>query len=183
MGAEGLRRRRFAFLFRCLFGWHCPHSGPSHSEFQIDFPAIRNDRYAELHMGFGEPGRLFGFFDQAKAGFSRGAPAFALVAGFAGSHDVLPAFPTPLNDGHDMVQGEQSAGELISAVLASVMITDEDIGSREPDQLPFFTQSDVVQEPENSRDLDGQRNRAYLEVRLLNDFYFSLKEELNGFLP
>jgi NAD+--asparagine ADP-ribosyltransferase len=61
-----------------------------------------------------------------------------LVARLASCDDVFPTLASALNDWNDVVQGELSFVELLAAVLASVVVSMEDVGPRESDDVLLF---------------------------------------------
>jgi hypothetical protein len=58
-----------------------------------------------------------------------------LVAGFASGHDVFPTFTSALDNGHHVIEGEMSFAELPAAVLADIVVPEEDIASRKSNDV------------------------------------------------
>lgn len=92
----------------------------------------------------GRAGRLFRHMQQLHAGFIQGAPAFAVVAGRAGSDDIEPqVFPAKMAR-KDMVD-RQGRGAF-SAILADEVVAPEDFAAGEfqarPGPVDHFLQAD-----------------------------------------
>lgn len=152
-------------------------------DLEIDFPAFRSLGDAHLEIRRGEPQRLPRTTDEAQAGLSGSAPPFSLIAGFACRYDVFPAGLAALDHGYDVVEGQLRFGESVAAVLANVIVSEEDIDSREADDLLLLGQGDIVQEPEHRWHLDREADSSDLSVGFLDHFDFALKKQLDGALP
>ena len=72
----------------------------------------------------------FGFADQAHVRFARKPVALARVTGDAGADHVFPRRSPTLIAWHDMIQIEFAAIKKLTAVLAGVLVTLEDIVAR-----------------------------------------------------
>ena len=120
-------------------------------ELQVDPPPFGGDAQAELETGCGKPGWSARALDQSHARLRGGSSAFALVAWFAGSDDVLPAFCTALHHRSDVVQSEVRLSVVLAAILAAVFVSNEDVGAREPDDILLSFERHKFKEPQDRR--------------------------------
>jgi hypothetical protein len=82
-----------------------------------------------------------------------------------------------------MIECQLLGSELMTAVLAGVAISREDIDAGEFDRPMDFLEADQFEEPHDGGKLDGDRNRVNLSVVDLKDFNFALPKERDRLLP
>ena len=104
------------------------------SEIQEVFPTFVMLE-SQIHLNKRAPLGSLGFADEMYPGFRRSAVGLASVTGDAGTNDVLPSRGTTPVAGDDVVQVQILAVENVTAILASVAISLEDVVPGEFDFL------------------------------------------------
>ncbi len=79
----------------------------------------------------GRVGRFFGEIGQSHPRFLKRQAAFAVIAGWAGSHNIRPHVGATHVTRQNVVDGE--VGGLLSAVLAGIVVAAEDLAAGEAD--------------------------------------------------
>jgi len=82
-----------------------------------------------------------------------------------------------------MIERQLLGSELMTAVLAGIAISREDIDAGEFDRPMDILETDQLEKPHDGGKLDGNRYRVHLSVVDLEDFNFSLPKERDRLLP
>ncbi len=138
---------------------------------------------SQLNGGGGQPAGLSRLSNELHPGLGWGSPPLALIAGLAGGDDVFPGLLSILNHRDDVIQGEVIFVESIPAILAGVLIAKEDVRAGKSHDLLLLGEWDIREQAKDRGDFDRQPNRVHFPVRLLDDFHFSLKKQLQCALP
>ena len=77
-----------------------------------------------------------------------------------------------------MIHGELGETRFLTAVLTSIMITQEDIIPRESNDVFACSVVSELDQPDHERHFDRDRDRTDLAIRSFNDFDFAGKKEL-----
>ena len=121
--------------------------------------------------------------DQPHPGLPGGPASFFVIAGKTGRHDVLPRGPATLDLRNDMVEGELFGRITAAAVLAGVLVSLIDIGTREPDLTACAPDLYEFKEPKNGRKSKGDGHTPHFSVVEVDDLHFPLREQGYGPLP
>jgi hypothetical protein len=106
-----------------------------------------------------------------------------LVTWFASGHDIFPALFSALHHWHDVIKCELTFCKLSSAILASELVSDENVYSGKTDYLFLSFKWDVGEKSEYGRNFHCEFYGPYFLVRLFNYFHFALKKQLHSPLP
>ena len=120
-----------------------------------------------------EPDRLFWGLADLHARFFRGSTAFFHIAVPAGGHDVVPGLFAALYDRDHVIHGQIGSWGSSPAVLAGVIVSQEDIIAREADDVFPCPVVGEFDEPDDKRHSDRDRDGAYFAIRTLDHFNFS----------
>lgn len=82
-----------------------------------------------------------------------------------------------------MIERQFFRSELAPAILAGISVSGKNIDAGKLDGAVAVLQTDELEEPHHGRQLEGNRNTVDLAVINLEDFYFSLPQESDRFLP
>ena len=82
-----------------------------------------------------------------------------------------------------MIKCELGFCALASAVLASELISEQDIGTRKSDDVLTACQGNVLEQSQDRGEPDFHTHGADLAVILFDDLDLPLKEKLHRFLP
>ena len=85
--------------------------------------------------------------------------------------------------GDDMIERQFLSPELVTAVLAGITISCEDIDTGEFDRPMNILEPDQLEEPHDGGKLDGDRNCVNLSVVDFEDFNFALPKKRDRLLP
>ena len=90
---------------------------------------------------------------------------------------------TALGDRHDMIERQFFRSEFAPAILAGISVSGKNIDAGKLDGAVAVLQTDELEEPHHGRQLEGNRNTVDLAIINLEDFYLSLPQESDRFLP
>jgi hypothetical protein len=124
---------------------------------------------AEVYLDKRSPFGPFWLANQVHAGFGRGAIGFAGITANAGADDVFPSGWTTAFPRCDVVEIQVFAFENLSTILASILVSFEDIV---PSELDLFLRHTIKKNEENdarNADLKGDRADAFRMGFLLGE--------------
>ena len=127
------------------------------------------------------PFRFGGMSDQPHPGLLGGPAAFLVVARKTGCYDVLPRGPATLDLGNNMIKGELFGRIPFSAVLARVLVTLIDIGTREPDLPARAPDLYQFKETKNGRKPKGDGHTPHFAVVEVDHLHLPLRKQ--GYCP
>src|SRR5262249_54638984 len=128
-----------------------------------------------------QPRRLDRLLSDLHACLLRCAVALLLVAVVASHHDVLPRGPSALRPRNNVIIGQATQRELVTAVLASEVVTRCDVDPRKL-YRPLAT-TNRPQHPDDGGHLDRDAHRADVLVVLFDDFDLPVEQHHDGPLP
>src|SRR5262249_55406548 len=106
--------------------------------------------------------------------FFRRAAALPVITAKTGGDDVIPTLLTPRGDRYDVIERQVLRWKLLAAVLACIVVARIDVGARKLYAVMVF-HANILQEPDDRWQLDGERNRVNLIIVCLDNFHFSGK--------
>ena len=109
--------------------------------------------------------------DKVHARFLRRAAAFLVIAPKTRRDDVVPAFLSSQRYRHNMIKRKIFGRKLFPAVLACVIIARIYIRAGEFDAVQVLY-ADVLEEANDRRQLDCERDGMNLVIVFFNDLYF-----------
>ena len=120
--------------------------------------------------------------DQVHTGVVRRAAAFPVIAAEARSDNIVPAFLSTHRYWNDVIERQVFGWKLLPAVLTRVIVTRVDVRARKLDavQVPH---TDVFEEANDRRQLDGERDGMDLLIVFVNDFDFPGEQQSQRFFP
>jgi hypothetical protein len=121
--------------------------------------------------------------DQTHPGLPGCSAAFLVVTGKTSRYDILPRGTTALDLRDNMVERELLGRIPVATVLAGVLITLINIGTREPDLPARAPDLYEFKETKNGRKPKGDGYTAHLTVVEVDDLHLPLREQCYGPLP
>jgi hypothetical protein len=121
--------------------------------------------------------------DQTHSGLAGCSTAFLVVTRKTGRYDILPRGTTALDLRDNMVEGEFLGRIPVATVLAGVLVTLINIGTREADLPARAPDLYEFKETKNGRKSKGDGHTPHLAVVEVDDLHFPLREQCYGPLP
>jgi hypothetical protein len=125
----------------------------------------------------------FGWPNQTHAGLIGRTATLAAVAADAAGDDVLPVLPAALGDRNDVIESQLRRGQSVTAVLARMIVACVDVGARKGDALGGSAHTNPAQQPDDGRQLDGERHGAHLALVVRDDLHLALTPQGDRLLP